>query len=290
MIAKLKNKNISSYRLPQKRFGAREKTLLSIIIFTVFLGTIILLGNTITSEHIKINLRDKNLAPSMSHLFGTDWVGRDMFYRTIKGLSLSIKVGLLSSAISGVIALILGLMSATLGKVVDDFLTWFIDLVLSVPHALIIILISISVGGGFKGVVTGVALTHWPSLARVIRAEVMQIKESDYTKISRNFGKSNLYIAVNHILPHIIPQLLVGIVLIFPHAVLHEASITFLGFGLPPHEPAIGVILSEAMKYLNSGRWWLAFFPGLSLVIVSLMVDNIGKQVNKLINPKTAYK
>lgn len=290
MIAKLKNKNISSYRLPQKRFGAREKTLLSIIIFTVFLGTIILLGNTITSEHIKINLRDKNLAPSMSHLFGTDWVGRDMFYRTIKGLSLSIKVGLLSSAISGVIALILGLMSATLGKVVDDFLTWFIDLVLSVPHALIIILISISVGGGFKGVVTGVALTHWPSLARVIRAEVMQIKESDYTKISRNFGKSNLYIAVKHILPHIIPQLLVGIVLIFPHAVLHEASITFLGFGLPPHEPAIGVILSEAMKYLNSGRWWLAFFPGLSLVIVSLMVDNIGKQVNKLINPKTAYK
>ena len=290
MIAKLKNKNISSYRLPQKRFGAREKTLLSIIIFTVFLGTIILLGNTITSEHIKINLRDKNLAPSMSHLFGTDWVGRDMFYRTIKGLSLSIKVGLLSSAISGVIALILGLMSATLGKVVDDFLTWFIDLVLSVPHALIIILISISVGGGFKGVVTGVALTHWPSLARVIRAEVMQIKESDYTKISRNFGKSNLYIAVKHILPHIIPQLLVGIVLIFPHAVLHEASITFLGFGLPPHEPAIGVILSEAMKYLNSGRWWLAFFPGLSLVIVSLMVDNIGKQISKLINPKTAYK
>lgn len=290
MIAKLKNKHISSYRLPQKRFGAREKTLLSIIIFTVFLGTIILLGNTITSEHIKINLRDKNLAPSMSHLFGTDWVGRDMFYRTIKGLSLSIKVGLLSSAISGVIALILGLMSATLGKVVDDFLTWFIDLVLSVPHALIIILISISVGGGFKGVVTGVALTHWPSLARVIRAEIMQIKESDYTKISRNFGKSNLYIAVKHILPHIIPQLLVGIVLIFPHAVLHEASITFLGFGLPPHEPAIGVILSEAMKYLNSGRWWLAFFPGLSLVIVSLMVDNIGKQVNKLINPKTAYK
>lgn len=290
MIAKLKNKHISSYRLPQKRFGAREKTLLSIIIFTVFLGTIILLGNTITSEHIKINLRDKNLAPSMSHLFGTDWVGRDMFYRTIKGLSLSIKVGLLSSAISGVIALILGLMSATLGKVVDNFLTWFIDLVLSVPHALIIILISISVGGGFKGVVTGVALTHWPSLARVIRAEVMQIKESDYTKISRNFGKSNLYIAVKHILPHIIPQLLVGIVLIFPHAVLHEASITFLGFGLPPHEPAIGVILSEAMKYLNSGRWWLAFFPGLSLVIVSLMVDNIGKQISKLINPKTAYK
>ncbi|RDY25373.1 ABC transporter permease [Romboutsia weinsteinii] len=280
----------ASNKIPQKRFGIREKTLLAIGIFTLFLGGIIIFGNTITPEHIKINLTEKNLAPSISHLFGTDWVGRDMFYRTMKGLSLSMQVGILASVLSGIIALILGLMGATLGKRVDAFITWGIDLVLSVPHALIIILISISVGGGFKGIVAGVALTHWPSLTRIIRAEVMQIRESDYTKISKNFGKSNFYIAVKHILPHIVPQLLIGIVLIFPHAVLHEASITFLGFGLPPHEPAIGIILSEAMKYLNSGRWWLAFFPGLSLVLVSLMVDNIGKQVSKLINPKTAYK
>ena len=213
-----------------------------------------------------------------------------MFYRTIKGLSLSMKVGILASTISGIIAITLGVLGATLGKVVDSIITWMIDLVLSVPHTLIVILISISVGGGFKGIVLGVSLTHWASLTRVIRAEIMQIKESYYVKISKKFGKSNLYIAMKHIIPHIIPQLLVGIVLVFPHAILHEASITFLGFGLPPHEPAIGIILSESMKYLNSGRWWLAFFPGLSLVIVSLMVDNIGKQVNKLINPKTAYK
>ena len=200
------------------------------------------------------------------------------------------KIGLLSSCISGVIALTLGVLGATLGNKVDSFITWFIDLVLSVPHTLVVILISISVGGGLKGIVLGVSLTHWPSLTRVIRAEVMQIRESDYAKISRNFGKSNLYIAIHHILPHIIPQLLIGIVLIFPHAVLHEASVTFLGFGLPPHEPAIGIILSEAMKYLSSGKWWLAFFPGLSLVIVSLMVDNIGKKFSQLINPKTAYK
>ena len=79
------------------------------------------------------------------------------------------------------------------------------------PHALIVILISISVGGGFKGIVLGVSLTHWPSLTRVIRAEIMQIRESDYVKISKKFGKSNLYIAIEHIIPHIIPQLLIGI-------------------------------------------------------------------------------
>ena len=239
----------------QINFGIREKTLISIGVFTIFLGSIIIFGSLITEEQISINLLNKNQSPSLEYLFGTDWVGRNMLYRTIKGLSLSMKIGLLSSVISGVIALTLGVIGATLGSKVDSFISWFIDLV-----------------------------------TRVIRAEVMQIKQSDYAKISRNFGKSNLYIATHHILPHIIPQLLVGIVLVFPHAVLHEASITFLGFGLPPHEPAIGIILSESMKYLSSGRWWLSFFPGLSLVIVSLMVDNIGKKFSQLINPKTAYK
>ena len=281
---------VENKKRSQIRLGVREKTLMSIGIFTLFLAGIMLFGSIITEEQIAISLLNKNQAPSLEYLFGTDWVGRNMLYRTLKGLSLSMKIGLLSSCISGVIALTLGVLGATLGNKVDSFITWFIDLALSVPHTLVVILISISVGGGLRGIVLGVSLTHWPSLTRVIRAEVMQIRESDYAKISRNFGKSNLYIAIHHILPHIIPQLLIGIVLIFPHAVLHEASVTFLGFGLPPHEPAIGIILSEAMKYLSSGKWWLAFFPGLSLVIVSLMVDNIGKKFSQLINPKTAYK
>ncbi|MCU9816544.1 ABC transporter permease [Paraclostridium sp. AKS73] len=270
--------------------GIREKTIVSILIFSCFLIGIIVFGSFISENQIAIDLTQKNISPNLNYLFGTDWMGRDMFYRTIKGLSLSMKIGVMASMISGLIALTLGLMSATMGNTVDSIITWIIDLFLSVPHALVIILISISLGGGLKGIIIGVAITHWPSLTRIIRAEVMQIKNSEYVKLSKNFGKSNVYIATKHILPHIIPQLLVGVVLIFPHAILHEASITFLGFGLQPHEPAIGIILSEAMKYLSSGRWWLAFFPGISLVLVSLMVDNIGKQISKLINPKLAHK
>lgn len=265
--------------------GIREKTIVSILIFSCFLIGIIVFGSFISENQIAIDLTQKNISPNLNYLFGTDWMGRDMFYRTIKGLSLSMKIGVMASMISGLIALTLGLMSATMGNTVDSIITWIIDLFLSVPHALVIILISISLGGGLKGIIIGVAITHWPSLTRIIRAEVMQIKNSEYVKLSKNFGKSNVYIATKHILPHIIPQLLVGVVLIFPHAILHEASITFLGFGLQPHEPAIGIILSEAMKYLSSGRWWLAFFPVLSLVLVSLMVDNIGKNIRKIINP-----
>ena len=270
-------------------FGIREKTILSLIIFAVFFITILVAGSMIDPEKFSIDLINKNQSPSMVHIFGTDWIGRDMFFRTLKGLSISMKIGVLSSIISGVIAVILGIIGPTCGKKVDGVITWFIDLVLSVPHTLIIILISMAAGGGLKGIVLGVSLTHWTSLTRVIRAEVMQIKEAEYTKIARNFGKSSFYIAKNHILPHIIPQLLVGIVLIFPHAILHESSVTFLGFGLQSHEPAIGIILSESMKYLTSGKWWLSFFPGLSLVLVSIMVDNMGKKLGKLIDPKRAY-
>lgn len=283
------NSSMKKRKLSSFEFGIREKTIFSLGLFLVFFMAILIAGSVIDPESFSIDLINKNQSPSMAHIFGTDWIGRDMFFRTLKGLSISMKIGVLSSIISGIIAVILGVIGPTCGKKVDGVVTWFIDLVLSVPHTLIIILISVAAGGGLKGIVLGVSLTHWTSLTRIIRAEVMQVKEADYTKIAKNFGKSNLYIAKNHILPHIIPQLLVGIVLIFPHAILHEASVTFLGFGLQSHEPAIGIILSEAMKYLTSGKWWLAFFPGLSLVLVSMMVDNMGKKIGKLIDPKTAY-
>ena len=118
----------------------------------------------------------------------------------------------------------------------------------------------------------------------------MQLNECEYIKVAQQLGKSKWYISAKHMLPHIIPQLVVGTVLIFPHAILHEASITFLGFGLPPHEPAIGVILAESMKYLTSGQWWLAFFPGLSLVLISMAVARAGADLQKLLDPATANR
>lgn len=270
--------------------GIREKTILSISIFTLFFIVLLITGSLIGEKSLYVDLTNIFAPPGGGHIFGTDWVGRDMLVRTIKGLSLSMKIGLLCSITSSMIAMLLGIAAPLLGGKADIFISWLVDLVLSVPHTLVIILISVACGGGLKGIVIGVTATHWTSLTRVIRAEVMQIKEAEYTKISRRFGKSNYFIAKEHVLPHIIPQLVVGTVLIFPHAILHEASITFLGFGLPAHEPAIGVILSESMKYLTSGKWWLAFFPGVSLVLVSMMVNSIGRNIEKLINPKTAYR
>ncbi len=269
--------------------GIREKTILSTAVFLAVFILVMTFGIFITEYQLMVDLEQTFIQPGSGYLFGTDWVGRDMLLRTLKGLSISMRIGLLSSLISAAAAALLGILGPVFGGIVDKAVSWLIDFVLAVPHTIIIILISLACGGGFKGIVVGITCTHWTSLTRVIRAEVLQILNAEYTQLSRQFGKSRWYIAREHMFPHIIPQLVVGVVLVFPHAILHEASITFLGFGLPAHEPAIGVILSESMKYLTSGKWWLAFFPGLCLVLISLMVDRIGKNLEKLLDSSSAH-
>ncbi|MFS0821714.1 ABC transporter permease [Bacillus sp. 1P02SD] len=274
-----------SKRFPLNR---RQWTLLSILLSFVFLVAVILGSFLVDEGKIATNLQNRNAPPSFNRLFGTDWLGRDMFTRTVMGLSLSIWVGLIGAIGSTTIALFLG-MAATLGKVADLIVTWLIDLFLSVPHLVTLILIAFTLGGGFKGIVLGLALTHWPSLARVIRAEVMQVRSAEYVQVSKKMGKFTWWVAMHHILPHVFPQLLIGFMLMFPHVILHEAAITFLGLGMSPHEPAIGIILSESMKYLSSGMWWLAFFPGLCLLLIVRAFDHIGENIRMLMDPARAH-
>ncbi|MBO1531717.1 ABC transporter permease [Psychrobacter sp. F1192] len=282
-IGNKKNKSFTRFGL-----NLRQRTLLTMILASIFLASVILGGIFIDEGKIATNLTARNLSPSLQHLFGTDWLGRDMFARTIKGLRLSIGVGLLGAVGSAFIALVLGMAAATMGKLTDRVVTWMIDLFLSVPHLVTLILIAFMLGGGFKGIVVGLMLTHWPSLARVIRAEVMQIRTADYVQVSQQMGKSRWWIATHHIFPHLIPQLLVGFMLMFPHVILHEAAVTFLGLGLSPHKPAIGIILSESMKYLSSGLWWLAFFPGVALLIVVRTFETMGENIRILVDPTQA--
>lgn len=224
-------------------------------------------------------------APSLAHLFGTDWMGRDMLARTVAGLATSVRVGVLAAAASSVIALALAAVSALGGPRVDAAVGWLIDVVMGMPHLVLLILISYALGRGSVGVFVGIAATHWTSLARVLRAEILQVRAQSYIACLRPLGVPSARIMTGHVLPHVLPQYLVGLVLLFPHAVLHEATITFLGFGLSPDEPAIGVILSEAMGYLTSGSWWLAVFPGAALLAMVLMVDRAGALVRRMLSP-----
>ena len=262
----------------QRRAGNRTATLAACVLAAFALLAVVAAGIALYGQATVTDFTAKNLAPSLEHPFGTDWMGRDML------------VGLLAATVSSVIALIFGCAAALGGKRVDAVVSWMIDLMMGVPHIVLLVLISFALGKGFWGVTIGVAVTHWASLARVVRAEVLQCRQSKFVEVARKLGQSPARIALRHMVPYVLPQFVVGLILLFPHAILHEASITFLGFGLPPEQPAIGVILSESMSYLSTGAWWLAVFPGLALMATVLLFDVAGQNLRKLVDPHTAQK
>ena len=274
----------------QMETNQRFRTVIFLIVAVVILAAVTAAGILTEGYAVETDFSQRNLSPSLQHLFGTDWMGRDMLARTLSGLSLSIRIGILTAVVSAAVALFLGTASAVLGRKADAVISWCIDLVMGIPHILLIMLISLACGRGFVGVVAGVALSHWPSLARVIRGELMQLRQAPYILVAEKMGVSKLQNVKRHMLPHLLPQFLTGLILLFPHAILHESSVTFLGFGLSSEQPAIGVILSESMQYLTTGKWWLALFPGLALVLVVVLFALLGERVRRMLDPSSVHE
>lgn len=271
------------------KMDLRVKTLLAIGISVLYVAFVLILSGVLGEKGITTNENLKSLAPSSEHFFGTDWMGRDMLTRTVKGLCFSLNVGLLGSLLGVLIAVVLGIVAALGGKMVNGIISWLVDLFIGMPHLIFMILISFVLGRGAKGVIIATAITHWPSLARVIRNEVLNIKNREYIRFSINCGKSSWFIVRRHILPVIMPQIVIGFILLFPHVILHEASMTFLGFGLSAKDPSVGIILSEAVKHILLGDWWLVVLPGLALVLLVKSFDNIGESLRMLSDPQLRY-
>ena len=273
-----------------KKMNRRTKTVMLAAAILLILAAIAIAGLVMNADSYGPDYGAKKLAPSAAHLFGTDDLGRDMFCRTIKGLSNSILLGTAAAGFSACVALILGIVSAAIGGTVDKVISYLVDLFMGIPHMVLLMLISFAAGKGLKGVILGVALSHWPNLTRVIRGEVLQVKNMQFVKAAQKLGKTKTQVAYQHIFPHVVSQFIVGLILLFPHAILHEAGITFLGFGLSVDTPAIGIILSEALKHISTGMWWLVLFPGGLLVLVVMMFDKLGDYIRLLIDPASAQE
>jgi len=251
------------------------------VIVGVVLGALLFAGYGIDADFTA-----RLASPSLVHWFGTDQLGHDMFARTVHGLNLSLWVGLLASLVSVVIATLLAIFATTCGRWADALVGFLVDTAMGLPHLVLLVLISFALGGGTFAVIVAVAVTHWPRLTRILRAEILQLRSADFVIASRRMGKSWAHIGRHHFLPHLWPQLLVGLVLMFPHAILHEAALTFIGFGLEPSRPAIGVLLSDAMRYLMAGKWWLGLFPGLCLLAIVLSFDAVGNGLRLIADPR----
>jgi len=273
------------------RLGDRRTRTLATAAATVAVLLVILVAGTLLADRAAhTNLTARNLSPSLGHPFGTDRLGRDQLARTLAGLRLSLLIGALAASVSAGIALVLGAAAGALGRRVDAVVGWMVDLVMSIPHLVLLILLAFVLGGGMKAVVIGVAVTHWPSLTRVLRGEARRVAASDYVAVSRRLGRRGAWVGRHHLAPHLVPHFTVGLVLLFPHAILHESGLSFLGLGLSPHEPAIGILLADGMRYLSAGAWWLALLPGLALLLMVKTVDVLGQQLRNLTDPRTVQE
>lgn len=280
----------TSAALPRLRVNKRVLTLVATGIGAAGIAFVVLGAIALGDFGIATDFSARLAPPTLSHWFGTDQFGHDMFARTVHGLNVSLWVGLIAATLSTLIALGLSVFATTGGRFADMLVSFLVDATMGLPHMVLLILISFALGGGTHAVIIAVALTHWPRLTRVLRAEILQLRNADYIMVSRRLGKSWWYIGRYHFLPHLIPQLLVGLVLMFPHAILHEAGLTFIGFGLEPTKPAIGVLLSDSMRYLTAGKWWLGLYPGLSLLLLVLCFDAISNGLRLLLDPRQAHR
>ncbi|MGT3164402.1 ABC transporter permease [Yersinia enterocolitica] len=258
-----------------------NRALFRLFVSLALLVTLVVYGWAIYPIEISMDLMARRQPPSPAYWFGTDSLGRDLWLRCFQGMTTSLQIGLIAAFASGLLAM-LSASLCSINKTLDYLIRGLIDSMLALPHLLLLVLICFTLGGGKHGVILAVALTHWPKLALILRAEILRIRETDYVMLSHRLGNSNFCRWRHHLLPLLLPQWIVGTLLMFPHAVLHSAALSFLGFGLSPHEPSLGILLADALRYLSSGAWWLAFFPGLILVGLVLIFDQFARALQQL--------
>ncbi|MFQ6370282.1 ABC transporter permease subunit [Shewanella sp. YIC-542] len=225
---------------------------------------------------ISLDLLAKSQAPSWAHWLGTDWLGRDMARRSAAAMLKSLWVGIFAVVLSSTLALCLALL-AQLGKQGRRWVLLACDLCMSLPHLLLLILLALAFGGQAWGVIAALSLTHWPRLTRLLLFEMEEVLAQPYVTTALSFGGNPLLCRLRHLWPHVLPQWFIGTLSMFPHALLHVAALSFLGFGLDSQSPSMGELLAEANRYLLLGQWWLALFPGLLLVLYVLLFSALAE-------------
>jgi peptide/nickel transport system permease protein len=225
------------------------------------------------------------LPPGAEHLMGGDDLGRDVFSRVLYGARLSLTVGLLSQAIALVLGLVVGLLAGYVGGIVDTLLMRFVDLVLAFPFVILAIALVVALGPNLINSYIALGLAGWPYLARVVRAQVLISKETDFVQAAISLGASPLRIVMRHIFPAVIAPLIVLSTSGIAAAILAEAGLSFLGLGVQPPEPSWGSMLFAGRGYLREAPW-ISGFPGLAIFMTVLGFNLLGDGLRDALDVK----
>jgi peptide/nickel transport system permease protein len=223
---------------------------------------------------------------STATLLGTDFQGRDSLSRLIFGARVSLIVGLMGTVVAGSLGTAFGILSGYLGGWVDQAIMRLTDAWLALPALVFAIFLATVVGPSMWNIVIILGLVYWTRYARVIRGEVLSLREREYVQLAEIAGASRLRVILRHILPNVLNTAMVLASLTIGVVIIAEASLSFLGVGVPPPEPAWGLMLSEARSTLMAGKWWLTVFPGVCILLVVLATQVLGDWLRIRLDPQ----
>jgi peptide/nickel transport system permease protein len=220
-----------------------------------------------------------------SYFLGTDQFGRDILSRLIEGARASLIVSLVGVAMAGCIGVTLGMMAGYFGGTFDDIIMRIVDMWMSIPVMLFMIMLSAVMGGGLITIIVSIGVIFWTGYARVIRGVALSIKQREFVTLAKVTGCSNLKILLKHILPNIVDTIVVMATLQLGVAIIIEASVTFLGLGIQPPGTAWGLIVAEGRKYMSTA-WWIPTFAGLAIMITVLGANLTGDWLRDKLDPR----
>lgn len=289
----------ATFESPLRRFMTEmleDRIAVAALLVFAFLVMLALLAPWITPQNpydlAQVDVLDARQLPGNPSLdgyifiLGSDGSGRDLYSAIVYGLRISLSVGALSGVIAMGIGASIGLLAAYIGGWVEAAIMRVVDLQLSIPAILIALILVAVLGKGVDKIILALVIVQWAYYARTVRASALVERRKDYVDAAICLGLSQTRIVFRHILPNCLAPLIVVGTVQTAHAIALEATLSFLGVGLPQTEPSLGVLIANGFQYMLSGRYWISFFPGIALLVTIVSINLVGDRLRDVLNPR----
>jgi peptide/nickel transport system permease protein len=275
----------SQWSYARMRFFRHKLAVLGLIGLVIIFGAGIFAGYLAPYSYAQIDLTHILQGPSSAHYFGTDALGRDQYTRVLYGIRTSMEVGVFVAVVSTLIGLVVGAIAGYYGGWMDNLLMRITDLVLTLPLLVILLTAASLLGEGSQWRVSMIlVLFFWTGTARIVRGIFLSLREKEYVEAAKASGAGDMRLMFRHILPNTMGPIVVTATLAVGTAILVEAALSFLGFGIKPPTPSLGGLVNDAEA--NPDQWWLTIFPGLTIVLIVLCVNFIGDGLRDALDPQ----